>query len=240
MRLASTVALLALLGAAAPAARAQDVATPSSPSVAELASARAAFPADWFAPLGEHDKPPASWEITPDKAGPGEVILSKRTELGCFSNFATTPFELDGKRYASIEGLWQSLYYPEGGDDPRAKLGEWKHTRADVEQMTAFTAKKAGDEAKKLLEKKGKPWMSYKGKKFEPHGSEEDQKYHLALIERATRAKIDQNPAARDLLLRTGDLKLRPDHNPSKDATPAHYYFEILMRIRTDLRSKLR
>ncbi|MEZ0230624.1 MAG: NADAR family protein [Planctomycetota bacterium] len=231
--------VLVLVLVVASAARAQDVAAPSSPSVAELASARAAFPASWFAPLPASEKA-ASWEITPDKAGPGEVILSKRTELGCFSNFAATPFELDGKRYASIEGLWQSLYYPEGDDDPRAKLEGWKHKRADVEQMTAFTAKRAGDDAKKILEKAGTVWMSYRGHRFEPRGSEEDRKYHLDLIARATRAKIDQNPAARDLLVKTGDLVLRPDHHPSKDATPAHYYFEILMKIRADLRTKLR
>lgn len=224
------IAVVALLAVARPAA-AQDTAA--------LASARAAFPASWFAPLREDEKA-ASWEITPDKAGVGEVILSKRTELGCFSNFAATPFELDGKRYASLEGFWQSLYFPEDDKDPRKALGEWKHARADVEQMTAFTAKKAGEEAKKLLEKAGTVFMTYLGKRFEPHGSDEDKKYHLDLIERATRAKIEQNQAVRELLLKTGDLKLRPDHHPSKDATPAHSYFEILMRIRADLRAKLR
>jgi predicted NAD-dependent protein-ADP-ribosyltransferase YbiA (DUF1768 family) len=235
----STATLLVVL-AVAGSARAQDVAASASPSVAELASSRAAYPASWFAPLPAGEKP-ASWEITPDKAGPGQVILSKRTELGCFSNFAATPFELDGKRYASLEGFWQSLYYPEGDDDARAKLREWKHARADVEKMTAFTAKRAGDEAKKVFERAGAvPWMSYRGRKFEPRGSEEDRKFHLELIERATRAKVDQNPAVRDLLLGTGDLELRPDHNPSKDATPAHHYFEILMRIRADLRTKRR
>ena len=28
------------------------------------------------------------------------------------ANFATTPFELDGVRYASVEAFWQSLRFP--------------------------------------------------------------------------------------------------------------------------------
>ena len=155
---AASIAVVVALACARPAA-AQEIAATASPTAAAMASARASYPASWFAPLKEGDKP-ASWEITPDKAGLNEVILSKRTELGCFSNFAATPFELDGKRYASLEGLWQSLYYPEDDKDERAALGEWKHTRAEVEQMTAFTAKRAGDDAKKLLEKAGAPWIA--------------------------------------------------------------------------------
>lgn len=40
----------------------------------------------------------AGWEIMPQEAGNGEVILSKRNELGLL-NFAATPFEFHGKRY---------------------------------------------------------------------------------------------------------------------------------------------
>ena len=72
------------------------------------------------------------WEILPQEAKPGEVILSKRNELGLLSNFAATPFEFRGKRYASLEGFWQMMKYPEGPDDPRAKFPgiEWKlHAR---------------------------------------------------------------------------------------------------------------
>ena len=60
----------------------------------------------------------------------GEVILSKRNELGLLSNFAATPFTFKGKRYASLEGFWQMMKYPEGPADPRAKFPglEWKYT----------------------------------------------------------------------------------------------------------------
>jgi hypothetical protein len=44
------------------------------------------YPAHWWASVSEVGKP--DWEILPQTAGPGEVILSKRNELGLLSNFA--------------------------------------------------------------------------------------------------------------------------------------------------------
>ena len=104
-------------------------------------------PAVWFAAIETKNKP--DWEILPQEAKAGEVILSKRNELGILSNFAATPFELDGKRYASVEGFWQMMLYPEGPDDERAKdkTVTWKYTREQVAQMTAFEAKSAGSVA---------------------------------------------------------------------------------------------
>src|SRR5262245_12387786 len=81
---------------------------------------RSRYPAHWWTPIEDPNKP--SWEILPQEAGPGEVILSKRNELGLLSNFAPTPFVLRGKRYASLEGFWQMMKYPEGPSDPRAKF----------------------------------------------------------------------------------------------------------------------
>jgi len=63
------------------------------------------YPTVWFAPINDPNKP--DWEILPQEAKAGEVILSKRNELGILSNFAATPFELYGKRYASVQGLLQ-------------------------------------------------------------------------------------------------------------------------------------
>src|SRR3954468_6186791 len=105
------------------------------------------YPAHWWTPINDPQKP--DWEIMPQEAGPDEVILSKRHELGLLSNFAATPFVFDGKSYASLEGFWQAMLFPEDNEDPRAKAPgiTWKHTRAQVEQMVAFEAKKAGDEA---------------------------------------------------------------------------------------------
>src|SRR5205814_2983280 len=105
-----------------------------------IESASRTYPTVWFAPINDPKKP--DWEILPQEAKAGEVILSKRNELGILSNFAATPFELDGKRYASVEGFWQMMLYPEGPGDSRANFPgiAWKHTREAVAQMTAFQA----------------------------------------------------------------------------------------------------
>src|SRR6266704_3032341 len=74
------------------------------------------YPDHWWTPVPEANKP--DWEILPQAAKPGEVILSKRHKLGILSNFASTPFTLHGARYASVEGFWQMMLYPEGPTDP--------------------------------------------------------------------------------------------------------------------------
>ncbi len=67
--------------------------------------AESRYPSHWWKPVSKEQA--ASWEVLPQEARPGEVILSKRNELGLLSNFAATPFTLDGERYASLEGFWQ-------------------------------------------------------------------------------------------------------------------------------------
>ncbi len=62
------------------------------------------YPAIWFAPINDPNKP--DWEILPQEAKAGEVILSKRNEIGILSNFAATPFECYGKRYARLARLY--------------------------------------------------------------------------------------------------------------------------------------
>src|SRR3954453_9052690 len=96
----------------------------ANPPTPKPAAAR--YPARWWAPLPREGAP--SWEILPQEAGPGEVILSKRHELGLLSNFAPTPFEFHGKRYASLEGFWQMMKYPEDANDPRSTFDgvKWK------------------------------------------------------------------------------------------------------------------
>ena len=99
---------------------------------------RASYPSHWWAPVSEEGVP--EWEILPQAAGPGEVILSKRHELGLLSNFAPTPFTFSGKRYASLEGFWQMMLYPERDNDPRAEFPglHWEYGRDEVAQMTGF------------------------------------------------------------------------------------------------------
>jgi endonuclease/exonuclease/phosphatase family metal-dependent hydrolase/predicted NAD-dependent protein-ADP-ribosyltransferase YbiA (DUF1768 family) len=196
---------------------------------------RASYPEHWWAPVTAEDVP--DWEILPQAASPGEVILSKRHELGLLSNFAATPFTYRGKRYASLEGFWQAMLYPEGPGDPRAKHPglQWKFTREQVEQMTAFDAKAAGDLAQENMKTMGIDWVTFEGQRFEHRPQEPGE--HYRLIVEATQEKVRQNPNVREALLATGDLVLKPDHHQEADAPAAWKYFDILMAIRSKLRT---
>lgn len=193
------------------------------------------YPAHWWTPVPEDQK--ASWEILPQAARPGEVILSKRNELGILSNFAATPFTFHSQRYASVEGFWQMMLYPEGADDPRALAPgiQWPHTRSAVAQMTAFDAKDAGTSAETNMREMGIDWVTFEGRRM-PYRSQVKGE-HYRLIEAAMRAKMQQNPRVRVILLRTGNLVLRPDHIEEQDAPPEWRYFQIWMEMRSELQS---
>jgi len=191
------------------------------------------YPAAWWALAPKEGSP--DWEILPQAAGPGEVILSKRHELGLLSNFAATPFEYRGKRYASVEGFWQMMKYPESPDDARARHPEleWKFTRDEVSQMTAFEAKKAGDLASQNMGEMDIDWVTFEGKQMEYRPSEPGE--HFRIIVEAMREKVRQNPEVQRVLLSTGDLVLKPDHHQGADPPAAWRYHEILTLLRSEL-----
>lgn len=197
-------------------------------------------PMVWFEPINDPNKP--DWEILPQEAKAGEVILSKRNELGILSNFAATPFVLDGKRYASVEGFWQMMLYPEGTRDERVKDKRvtWKYSREQVSQMTAFEAKQAGTLAEENMKTLGIDWVTYNGKRF-PYRSPSISSglrgpgEHYRLIVAAMRAKLEQNPEVKRILLATGDLILKPDHHTEANPPPEWKYYEIWMQLRTEL-----
>jgi len=143
------------------------------------------YPAHWWTPISDPSKP--DWEILPQEAGSGEVILSKRHELGLLSNFAPTPFTYRGKRYGSLEGFWQMMLYPEGPKDPRAQTPRivWKYTRDQVAQMTAFEAKSAGTLAEQNMEQISIDWVTFEGKRFKYRSMKPGE--HYRLIVEATR-----------------------------------------------------
>ncbi len=206
------------------------------------ASAEKNYLAEWWRPVPREQA--ASWEILPQDAGPGEVILSKRNELGLLSNFAATPFEYHGKKYASLEGFWQAMKYPEDTDDPRAKA-EWTYTREQVTQLTGFDAKHAGDLANASMKKLGIDWVSFECRRFqyrpkEPGLPRSERGEHYRLIVEATRAKVNQNPEVKRILLATGTLTLKPDHRQESDAVAAWRYYEILTGIRAELQDSSR
>ena len=194
------------------------------------------YPSHWWAPVAKEGAP--AWEILPQEAGPGEVILSKRNELGLLSNFADTPFTFRGKSYASLEGFWQMMKYPQGPNDARAKFPglQWKYTREQVAQLTSFEAKTAGTLADENMKKMGITWVTFEGKQMEYRPAKPGE--HYRLIVAATREKVRQNPEVRKVLLATGDLVLKPDHHQEPNPPAAWRYYEILSQIRTDLQKQ--
>jgi predicted NAD-dependent protein-ADP-ribosyltransferase YbiA (DUF1768 family) len=194
------------------------------------------YPAHWWNPVPRSQA--ASWEILPQDARAGEVILSKRNELGLLSNLAATPFNFRGKRYGSIEGLWQSMKYPEDADDPRANFpgAMWRFTRDEVAAMSGFKAKHAGDLANTNMKLMGIDWVTFDGKRILYRSPEPGE--HYKIIFEATREKVLQNVEVKKLLLATGDLVLKPDHRQPLGAPAAWRYYEILMTIRTELQQE--
>jgi hypothetical protein len=196
-------------------------------------TSRTNYPAHWWTPVPTNGAP--GWEILPQAAAPGQVILSKRNELGLLSNFAPTPFTFHGKRYSSLEGFWQMMKYPEGADDVRAKFPgvKWNYTREQVSQLAAFDAKHAGDLGDANMKTMGIDWVTFEGKKMEYRFAGQGEFYKLIVA--ATREKVRQNPDVQKVLLATGDLILKPDHHQESNAPAAWHYFDILTEIRTEL-----
>jgi predicted NAD-dependent protein-ADP-ribosyltransferase YbiA (DUF1768 family) len=128
------------------------------------------------------------------------------------SNFAPTPFELDGREYASVEGFWQGLKFPSEAD--RRRIG----------QLVAGEAKRAGEAAVPA------ETFAYEGARIVP-----GTHAHWTLMERACRAKFSQNDDARSALLATGTRPLT--HVMRRDSTtiPGAIMAEIWMRLRKRL-----
>ena len=200
---------------------------------AQRLAARTNFPAHWWTRVPTNGAP--AWEILPQAAAPGEVILSKRNELGLLSNFAPTPFTFRGRRYASLEGFWQMMKYSENTADPRATFPglHWDCTQEQVAQLTAFEAKRAGDSAERNLKQMGINWVTFAGRRMEYRATGESEFYKLIVA--ATHEKVRQNPAVQKVLLATGNLILKPDHHQETNAPAAWRYFDILTQIRTEL-----
>ena len=88
------------------------------------------------------------------------------------------------------------------------------------------------------MKKLGIDWVTYNGKRF-PYKSRTPGE-HYRLIVAAMRAKLEQNPEVRRVLLSTGDLELIPDHDQGENPPPAWRYCTIWMEIREELRGEAR
>ncbi len=192
------------------------------------------YPEHWWKYVDPAHAP--SWEVLPQEAAPGQVVLSKRNELGILSNFAATSFTIDRKTYASVEGFWQMMKYPENAKDPRATYPgiKWKFTRAEVAAMTGSAAKSAGSAANSNMKKMDISWVSYRGEKINPFTRIKGA--HYDLIYKAQWKKLCQNPDVYKVLMSTGDLELIPDHEMSAWAYPSWHYNKMWMKIRDVLR----
>ncbi len=100
------------------------------------------------------------------------------------ANFAATPFELDGERYACVEAFWQSLRFPQ---EERPRIAPLDGAAAKRESAKAPYASH----------------VSYAGEAI-PVGTFA----HWQLMRRACHAKFEQNENARAALLATGSRPL--------------------------------
>ena len=132
--------------------------------------------------------------------------------LQLISNLAETPFLLDGRWYASIEGFWQGLKY------------ENDQTRVAIAKLAGHPAKAAGNSAP------ASDIISYAGRdvRVGTYG-------HWALMARANRAKFEQHEPARAALLSTGTRPL--EHRVARDSRtiPGVIMASIWIRLRTAL-----
>jgi predicted NAD-dependent protein-ADP-ribosyltransferase YbiA (DUF1768 family) len=194
------------------------------------------YPAHWWTPVPAAGAP--GWEILPQAAGPGEVILSKRNELGILSNFAPTPFVYHGVRYASLEGFWQMMKYPEGPADPRATSPavHWRYTRQQVAQMASFEAKHAGDLGEANMATLGIDYVTFDGARM-PYKSHTHGEHYRLIVE-AMREKLLQNRQVQQTLLATGSLILRPDHHQDPSDPDEWRYYSIWMQFRSALQAE--
>ncbi len=128
------------------------------------------------------------------------------------ANFAPTPFDLDGVRYACVEAFWQSLRFapPE---------------RVAIASLAGGDAKGRGSQ---------RPYgshVTYGGSEI-PVGAYE----HWQLMRRACRAKFEQNADARAALLGTGERPLIHVVEQDSRTIPG----VVMARIWMDLRASLR
>ena len=130
------------------------------------------------------------------------------------SNFSADAFVLDGVRMASVEGFIQGI-----------KFFYWDSTRRQAFESVGVEAKRLGKTAKRFF-------VWWQGRTI-PHGSSE----HHQLIERAIRAKFEQNSESMNALLATEGMTLTHDlgyPDPPKTSLPARVFCDILTRIREE------
>jgi predicted NAD-dependent protein-ADP-ribosyltransferase YbiA (DUF1768 family) len=134
--------------------------------------------------------------------------------IRAISNFAHTPFHLDGHDYASVEGFWQGLKFADE-TERRHVAGLWgkQAMLAGKEKGYGATVSYAGEEVAVGT------WR------------------HWRLMERACRAKFGQHLEARAALLATGERPLIHRVRRDSKAIPGVVMADVWMRVRSWLRA---
>lgn len=136
------------------------------------------------------------------------------------SNFAATPFIIDGVECASAEGFIQALKFP--------SLEMQIHVCSLVGRAAKFKGKKAG----RRIKRQRKVW--WQGREFEFRSME-----HFEIIEQALRAKFTQSDRARRALLATWGATLTHTLGHPESAftsLPAREFIRMLKKIRSELK----
>lgn len=131
------------------------------------------------------------------------------------SNFAHTPFVLDGVEYASVEAFYAVLLIQ---DNPAKR----------VRVRTMW-----GVRAKHEIPKKKPATLEYEGAHF-PLGSDD----HVGLIKRAIRAKLDAHPNIAAAFLQTRPRRIVHETG-YPDPVDAEFPHHVFCRILTELREEL-
>lgn len=146
-----------------------------------------------------------------------ELNISSRSDdwRACrLSNFSADLVVLNGQTFASVEGFIQGIKFPVDHH-----LREW-------------AARSVGLQAKRFGRYAEREFVWWQGQTIS-YGSAE----HYYLIERAVRAKFEQNPGAMNALLATAGLELVHDTGQAESrhtSLPAIVFCDILTRIREE------
>jgi hypothetical protein len=104
--------------------------------------------------------------------------------------------------------------------------------------MISFEAKAAGDIGEENMQKMGIDWVTFQGKRIRYRSVDKGE--HYRLIRAAMRAKLEQNPRVREILLSTVNLTLRPDHYEEQNPPPEWRYYQMWMEFRSELQAAIR
>lgn len=131
---------------------------------------------------------------------------------GCFSNFSSHSFEIDGQPWQTVEHYFQAM-----------KFSGTPHARAAQVARTPTLAKQVGNDRARPLRP---DWDAVKDD----------------VMRRAVRAKFAQHPDIQAVLLGTGDETIIEDApndyywGRGKDGTGRNMLGRVLMEVRAELR----